>query len=126
MLKTHPLNLYNSDKAVVNVNKIRDLRQNAGMKQSDLAKILNCAPTAVSKYELGQLDLSSATICRLCEIFGCTADYLLGRSILPTPEISDEEARLLQAYRRADGRARDMVDLALAPFAQDTGSSETA
>lgn len=108
------------------MNKIRDLRQNAGMKQSDLAKILNCAPTAVSKYELGQLDLSSATIGRLCDVFGCTADYLLGRSELPTPEISDEEARLLQAYRRADSRARDMVELALSPFAQDTGSSETA
>ena len=95
------------------------------MKQSDLAKILNCAATAISKYELGQLDLSSVTINRLCDVFGCTADYLLGRSELPTPEISAEEARLLQAYRRADDRARDMVRLALAPFTQD-GSSETA
>lgn len=126
MLKTPARNLYNSNKAVVNVNKIRDLRQNAGMKQSDLAKILNCAPTAVSKYELGQLDLSSATICRLCEIFGCTADYLLGRSELQTPELSDEEVRLLQAYRRGDDRARDMVKLALDPFVQEAGSSETA
>ena len=125
MLKTHPLNLYNSNKAVVNVNKIRDLRQNAGMKQSDLAKILNCAPTAVSKYELGQLDLSSATIGRLCDVFGCTADYLLGRSELPTPEISDEEARLLQAFRRADDHSRGIVTYTLAPFSQDT-SSETA
>ena len=107
------------------MNKIRELRQKAGMKQADLAAILSCAPTLISKYELEQLDLGSATICRLCEIFGCTADYLLGRSELPTPEISAAEARLLQAYRRADGRARDMVDLALAPFAQD-GSSETA
>lgn len=107
------------------MNKIRDLRKKSGMKQSDLAKILNCAATAISKYELGQLDLSSVIINRLCDVFGCTADYLLGRSELPTPEISAEEARLLQAYRRADGRARDMVNLALAPFSQDT-SSETA
>jgi transcriptional regulator with XRE-family HTH domain len=95
------------------------------MKQSDLAFLLKCAPTAVSKYELGQLDIGSATICKLCDIFGCTADYLLGRSTLPTPEISAEEARLLQAYRRCDDRARDMVLLALAPFSAD-GSSETA
>lgn len=95
------------------------------MSQSDLGAILNCAAITISRYETEQRDIDSATICRLCDIFGCTADYLLGRSELPTPELSEKEARLLQAYRRADGRARDMVDLALAPFAQD-GSSETA
>ena len=108
------------------MNKIRSLRISKNMSQSDLGAILNCAAITISRYETGQRDIDSATICRLCEIFGCTADYLLGRSILPTPEISAEEARLLQAYRRADGRARDMVRLALSPFAQDTGSSETA
>ena len=108
------------------MNRIRDLRLSSSMKQSDLAKMLKCAPTAVSKYELGQLDIGSETICKLCEIFGCSADYLLGRSALPTPELSEEEAQLLQAYRRGDDRARDMVRLALAPFAQEAGSSETA
>ena len=107
------------------MNKIRELRTSKSMSQSDLGAILNCAAITISRYETEQRDIDSATICRLCEIFGCTADYLLGRSELPTPEISADEARLLQAYRRADGRARDMVDLALAPFAQD-GSSETA
>ena len=107
------------------MNKIRELRTSKNMSQSDLGAILNCAAITISRYETEQRDIDSVTICRLCEIFGCTADYLLGRSELPTPEISADEARLLQAYRRADGRARDMVDLALAPFAQD-GSSETA
>lgn len=108
------------------MNKIRDLRAIRGLKQSDLAKMLNCSNTAISNYETGLRDVDSETICKLCEIFGCTADYLLGRSLLPTPEISAEEARLLQAYRRCDDRARDMVRLALAPFAQEAGSSETA
>ncbi len=108
------------------MNKIRELRLSRSMKQSDLAGLLKCAPTAVSKYELGQLDIGSETICKLCEIFGCTADYLLGRSSLPTAELSEEESRLLLAYRRSDGRAKDMVKLALAPFAQEDSSSETA
>lgn len=108
------------------MNRIRELRLSRDMKQSDLATILNCAPTAISKYELGQLDIGSAIICKLCEIFGCTADYLLGRSSLPTAELSEEESRLLQAYRRGDDRAKDMVKLALEPFVQEAGSSETA
>ena len=108
------------------MNKIRELRAIRGLKQSDLAKLLNCSNTAISNYETGFRDIDSETICKLCEIFGCTADYLLGRSVLPTPEISEEEARILQAYRRCDDRARDMVRLALDPFVQEDGSSATA
>ena len=107
------------------MNKIRELRTSKNMSQSDLGTILNCAAITISRYETEQRDIDSATICRLCEIFGCTADYLLGRSELPTPEISDDEARLLQAYRRADEHSRGIVTYTLAPFAQD-GSSETA
>lgn len=108
------------------MNRIKDLRISIGISQRDLGVSLNCTDVTVSRYETGQRDIDSETICKLCEIFGCTADYLLGRSTLQTPEISDEEARLLQAYRRCDDRARDMVKLALAPFVQEVGSSETA
>lgn len=108
------------------MNRIKDLRISKGLSQRDLGLSLNCTDVTVSRYETGQRDIDSETICKLCEIFGCTADYLLGRSPIPTPDITDEEARLLQAFRRCDDRARDMVRLALAPFAQEAGSSETA
>ena len=108
------------------MNKIKEMRLKKGLKQSELAGLLNCTAATVSKYELGQREIDSFTICHLCEIFGCTADYLLGRSSLPTAELSEEESRLLQAYRRGDDRARDMVRLALEPFVQEAGSSETA
>ena len=107
------------------MNKIKNLRVAKGISQRDLGVLLNCTDVTVSRYETGQRDIDSVTICRLCEIFGCTADYLLGRSELPTPEISADEARLLQAYRRADEHSRGIVTYTLAPFAQD-GSSETA
>lgn len=108
------------------MNRIRDLSISRGLKQSDLAKLLSCSPTTISNYEVGIRDIDSATICRLCQIFGCTADYLLGLSSLPSPELSEEESRLLLAFRRGDSRARDMVRLALQPFLQEAGSSETA
>ena len=94
------------------------------MTQADLAEILNCAHTAISKYEKGQLDLSSDLICKLCDVFGCTADYLLGRSGVATPELTPEEEQLLQAWRRGDDRARDMVRVALGPFREDESSAE--
>lgn len=118
--------LYNFDKAVTKMNKLKEMRLAANMKQSDLGALMNCSPQSISNYELGLRDLDSSSICKLCDIFGCTADYLLGRSSLPTAELSEEEIRLLQAYRRGDDRAKDMVKLALEPFVQEAGSSETA
>lgn len=98
------------------MNRIRELRAEKGMKQSELAALLNCAPTAVSKWELEENGMDSRLIMRLCEIFDCSADYLLCRTSMPSAELSEGEYALIRAYRAADDRARGMVDLALEPF----------
>ncbi len=106
------------------MNRIKELRSSKDMKQSDLAKMLKCAPTAVSKYELGQLDINSTLIGKLCDIFGCTADYLLGRSSTGGLQLTPEEENIILALRRADNRAIEMVNVALAPFKQEESSSK--
>lgn len=108
------------------MNRLRELRSARGWRQADLAEILSTKPQTVSRYEKGDRDMDSETICRLCDVFGCTADYLLGRSELPTNEISDEEAELVLAFRGADDRAREMVRLALAPFTGEATTAESA
>ncbi len=107
------------------MNRICELRKQRMWLQDDLAKKLNVSRQAISNYETGERGLDSETIAKLCEIFACSADYLLGLSDLPRPELSDEEQLLLLAFRRADGRARELVRLALEPFAQD-GTAERA
>lgn len=104
------------------MNRIYELRKRQKWLQDDLAKKLNVSRQAVSNYETGQRGMDCDTIAKLCEIFGVSADYLLGLSDLPRPELSDEEQLLLLAFRRADGRARELVRLALEPFAQDDTS----
>ena len=104
------------------MNRLRELRIKKGWRQSDLAAVLNTKPQTVSRYEKEDRDIDSATICRLCEIFDVTADYLLGRSPLPKAELSDEETELLLAWRRSDERARAMVAVALQPFTQEDTS----
>lgn len=86
-----------------------------GLKQSDLARELHIARTAISKYENGQLDFGLNTICALCDIFGCTADYLLGRSILPAAELTEEEAAILLAWREASPQIREAISVLLRP-----------
>jgi len=98
------------------MNRIKELRTENGMKQQDLADRLKFARTLVSKYELGQIDLNTDTIRRLCEIFHVSADYLLGFSSRRAPEISPEDAELLAAYHAATPEIRAIIDTALEPY----------
>lgn len=105
------------------MNRIKELRATNGMKQSDLAKLLNCSPTTISNYEVNIREMDAPTIRALCDIFGCTADYLLGRSLLPTAELSEEEASLLLAYRAADPNIRAGIQALLAPYKEEKATS---
>lgn len=98
------------------MNRIRDLRNQLGWRQKDLAQKLSTSQQTIGRYENEDIGLDVSTINLLCDIFGCTADYLLGRSALSENQLTAEETALLVAYRRADDRARDMVNLALSPF----------
>ena len=58
--------------------RIRELRLEKGLKQAELAEILHTTQKNISKYETERLDLSTATLIKLCKFFEVSADYLLG------------------------------------------------
>lgn len=62
------------------MNRIRLLRERAGMKQSELGKLLNVKDSAISKYETGKIPLTADTLTSLSEIFNVSVDYILGLS----------------------------------------------
>ena len=92
------------------MNRIRDLRTAAGWTQAELGHELGCVGQTVSKLENETRQLDPAMINALCDLFGCTADYLLGRSQSPQPILSDRQLRLLAAYDDADPRDREFID----------------
>ena len=105
------------------MNRIKELRTEKEMKQQDLANRLKIARTVVSKYELEQVDLSTDMIRRLCEIFGCTADYLLCMSDQRTAQISDFDAALIEAYNSAPYNIRNGIREMLQPYFEKKTSS---
>lgn len=96
------------------MNRIKELRQERKMKQSELGKLLRCTPTAVSNYETGFRSPDIETIHKLCEIFGCTSDYLLGRSEIRSFELTPDEAELLRGYRALSPEGREFIRHSLA------------
>lgn len=62
------------------MNRIKALRTEAGMTQSELGKLLNVKDAAISKYENEKIPLTAETLIKLKEIFGVSVDYILGSS----------------------------------------------
>ena len=59
-------------------NKIKELRTEKGLTQSELAIKLQTSQRNISKYELELLDLNTELIINICKFFEVSADYLLG------------------------------------------------
>lgn len=108
------------------MNRIKDLRKAMGWTQGQLGKRINASKSTVSEYESEKHQLDPALICALCDIFGCTADYLLGRSDAQLPAVTSEQAAVLRAYDRLPLEIRKAVDSLLAPYMGPEKKKETA
>lgn len=58
--------------------KIKELRKENNLTQKQLAKLVNKSETGLASWEQGLSEPSVNDIRLLCEIFGVSADYLLG------------------------------------------------
>lgn len=58
--------------------RIKDERQLKGLSQKQLAEMISTTQSTIGKYEREELQPNIDVITKLCEIFECSADYLLG------------------------------------------------
>lgn len=86
---------------MVNLNfgeKLKTLRTEAGMTQTELAKRLSITKSVVSYYELQERTPSPSVLVQLADIFHVTTDYLLGidhKKMIDVSDLSDEDMRFL-------------------------------
>ena len=64
-------------------SRIRDLREDRDLTQTQLAKILGMSQTGYSKYETGENDIPTTILIKLSNFYGVSIDYLLGQSNSP-------------------------------------------
>ncbi|WP_117168841.1 helix-turn-helix domain-containing protein [Paraliobacillus sediminis] len=76
--------------------RLRELRNEKKLTQSELGKIINVSKVSVSGYESGDRTPDTDNLRRLADYFGVTSDYLLGRSDNPNSSLEDSKiAKLL-------------------------------
>lgn len=60
--------------------RIRHLREDRDLTQTQIARQLGMSQTGYSKYETGENDIPTAVLIRLARLYGVSIDYLLGES----------------------------------------------
>ena len=64
--------------------RIRDLREDKDLNQTEVAKMLGMSQTGYSKYETGENDIPTAVLIKLARFYGTSIDYLLGETNVKT------------------------------------------
>jgi transcriptional regulator with XRE-family HTH domain len=91
--------------------KIIKLRQDKGITQEELAKLIPVDQSMISYYEKNKKKPSTEVLEKIADIFDVSVDYLLGRTDDPRPveEITDAHQRIEDALAD-DPDAEDLLN----------------
>ena len=90
------------------MNRLKELRLLLGWNMKKAAQEIGIPYTTYVSYEKEEREMTSETLVKLADFYGCSIDYLIGKSDTPTSEDDDdgEIADVLQVLRdREDLRA---------------------
>lgn len=89
--------------------RLKELRMNNGLKQSDLAKLLSISTSRYGQYETGRRSPDYKLLIQIANFYNVSIDYLLGRTNVIKPENIDEND-LLAKLNTADSETKASVE----------------
>ena len=63
--------------------RIRNLREDKDLTQTDMAKILSCSQRVYSNYERGDIDIPTIILIKIADFHNVSVDFLLNRTNNP-------------------------------------------
>ena len=60
--------------------RIRNLREDKDLTQTQMGQILSCSQRVYSNYERGDIDIPTSILIKLADFHNVSVDYLLGRT----------------------------------------------
>lgn len=70
---------------------LRKAREEKGLTQAEVAKLLDMSASTIGMYEQGRRDPDTDTLKKLAELYEVSTDYLLGRTDDPSPKQDDRQ-----------------------------------
>jgi repressor LexA len=92
--------------------KLKQARNDAGLKQSELAKILGTTNTTISNWEKGVSKPDLDMLSYICGALKVRASYFL-QPIVPDDGITIPEFNMVKKYRALDDYGRKLINLIL-------------
>ena len=96
------------------MNRLKQLRIEKKLTQSDVATYLNVTRQGYANYENEITNPTPAILIRLADYFECSIDYLIGResdvgSIVINQGLSETESELLRIYRNQSDKNKNYL-----------------
>ncbi len=92
--------------------RIKELRLNRGLTQSELGKHLDVSASAVYKWETGKAQPDINSITKMCKLFCVSSDYLIGNenddlndddikfAVFGDPDVTDAQYEEIKQFAR--------------------------
>ncbi|MBK0348207.1 helix-turn-helix transcriptional regulator [Aerococcaceae bacterium zg-ZJ1578] len=74
-------------------NCLKEIREEFGMTQQDIAKLTGMSESAIFRIETGKRSFNIDTAIKICDLFGITIDELVDRRV---PEPSEELLKFVE------------------------------
>ena len=75
----YAISAYNKIISVIKMyERIRALREDKDLNQSEISKMLNISQSTYSRYENGNLDIPTEILISLSKYYNVSVDYILG------------------------------------------------
>lgn len=107
--------------------RLKILRKEKGMTQTQVADAVGLGRQAYAYYEKGEREPSTETLCKLADFFGVTVDELLGR----TPQLFDdariERPEIIELYDMMTPRQQsNLISYAKGMLAASSSNTQTS
>lgn len=109
------------------MNRIKELRLEKFLTQSELGKVVGVNHSAVGKYEREELEPNISTLHKLADFFGCSIDYLVGREDdfgnvqRSSPGLTADEQQLLRNFALLGPFERETILIQINALAKEKG-----
>ena len=92
--------------------KLRELRENKGLSQKEVAEYLGISPVVYNRYEKGVREPSNDMLISIAAFFEVTVDELLGRTEAQRPTQPEDDAWAMRERLRRDPSYRVLFEAA--------------
>lgn len=96
--------------------KLRSIRKENHMTQKTFASVLNVSQQTLSRYESGKTIIPYEDLRKVVTVFGVSVEYILE---LENREMTSEEIRLVDYYRRIDDKMKPSAKTLLQTMAKE-------